>query len=395
MCNLIKRSAMSSRCRQAEPKGVVIVMVAVLLVVLLGCVAMAVDIGYLYVARAELQRTADAAALAGAHAMGRGADSPFGEYLYPEDIYSQAESCALANKVVNQDIILNRNTDITVGYLANPQNRSATLQIVSLDQANAVQVFARRTSAHAGGEIPLFFGSLFGISTSALGASAIAVLDDRFYAYRGGNGMPFTLHVDTWNDEIIQGNGADEYGYDENTGSLTGSPDGVPEAKLFPNKEKDKGKGNDGAGNFGILHIGSGSNGVPALREQILNGISQDDFVDLTGEPMVKFYEYDSGAAVSYQIEGNPGIKAGMKDALEEKVGQVVGFFLHTSVSGTGSNAAFTVVAMRFGRVMNVDLTGNDKAIIIQPVPYTGQGVLTSPNAPSTDRLIATLQLVR
>ena len=43
-------------------------MVAVLLVLLLGCVALAVDIGYLYVVRTELQRTADAAAMAGAPA---------------------------------------------------------------------------------------------------------------------------------------------------------------------------------------------------------------------------------------------------------------------------------------------------------------------------------------
>ena len=71
-------------CQQR--KGTIIVMVAVMLVVLLGCVALAVDIGYLYVARAELQRAADAAALAGAQAMGRDYDSPFGEYLYPEDI---------------------------------------------------------------------------------------------------------------------------------------------------------------------------------------------------------------------------------------------------------------------------------------------------------------------
>jgi len=50
---------------------------------------------------------------------------------------------------------------------------------------------------------------------------------------------------------------------------------------------------------------------------------------------------------------------------------------------------------MRFGRIMNVDLSGNDKAIMIQPVPYYGQGVLISPNAPSTNKLIGTLELVR
>ena len=120
-----------------QPKGAVIVMVAVLLVVILGCAALAVDIGYLYVARAELQRTADAAAMAGAQALGRASDSPFGEYLSAENIYSQAELYAQSNEVVRQGVVLNRNTDITIGYLANPRDRSAALQIVSLDQANA------------------------------------------------------------------------------------------------------------------------------------------------------------------------------------------------------------------------------------------------------------------
>ncbi|KKL08384.1 hypothetical protein LCGC14_2576400, partial [marine sediment metagenome] len=56
--------------------GAIIVMVAVMLVVLLGCVALAVDIGYLYVARAELQRTADAAALAGVSELPESPESP-------------------------------------------------------------------------------------------------------------------------------------------------------------------------------------------------------------------------------------------------------------------------------------------------------------------------------
>ena len=79
-----------------QRKGVVIVMVAVLLVVMLGCVALAVDIGYLYVARTELQRTADAAALAGARALGRGSSTPFGEHLYLEADVSAEQAVQMA-----------------------------------------------------------------------------------------------------------------------------------------------------------------------------------------------------------------------------------------------------------------------------------------------------------
>ena len=405
MLNSNQHGNVSLHRQRSARKGAITVMVAILSVVLLGCVALAIDVGHLYVARTELQRAADSAALAGAQALGRNSESPLGEYLFADNIYGQAESYGESNNCVRQAVILNRNTDIEIGYLENPRDLSANLQTLPLDQCNAVRVVARRNSSNAAGEIPLFFAPLWGITTRAVSASAIAVLDDRFYAYRGGNGAPFTLHIDTWNDEIVQGNGEDNYGYDKNTGDITNSPDGIPEVRLFPNREgpgggkgKAKDGENDGAGNFGILEIGEGGNGVPPLRDQIRNGISQDDFVDLTGEPMIKFYDYDSGDEVSYSILGEPGVKAGLKDSMEEKVGQVVGFFLHNDVSGTGSNTVFNVVGMRFGRVMEVDLTGNannGKAIIIQPVPHYDRGILTSPNAPSSDQLMGTLELVR
>ena len=386
-------------------KGVVVVMVAVLLVVLLGCAALAIDIGYLYVARTELQRTADAAAMAGAQGLGRGSDEPSGEFLYAEDVYSQAEAYALSNKVAHEGVVLNRDSDIIIGYLADVHDRSASIQIVPLDQANAVQVIARRTSDN-GGTIPLFFASIFGINSSAVGASAVAVLDDRFYAFApkqlGGVGaVPFAVDQEDWNDQIEMGNGPDEYSFDSDMRDILVAPDGINEIKLFAEKlGPSEAEENDGAGNFGVLHIGSGSLGTSTIVNQINNGISGDDFVSMTGERMIKFYNQVSDApvvynAVSYDISGDPGLKTGMENAMEAKIGKVVGFFIHDGVVQTGSNATFNIVGMRFGRVMSVELHGGDKAIIIQPVPYYGPDIITSPHVPSTDRLIGRLELVR
>ncbi len=389
-----------------QRKGAIIVMVAVMLVVLLGCAALAVDIGYLYVARAELQRTADAAAMAGAQALGRSSDSPIGDYYQCSGVvYSEAEKYASLNAAVGQGVVLNRNSDITIGYLADPHDRNAALQIVSLDQANAVQVIARRTSSHTGGEIPLFFAPLWGLNSSTVGASAIAVLDDRFYAYApkpiGGIGaLPLAVDEQVWNDQIVVGNGSDQYSFDSITGDVSTSLDGVPEVKLFPTKlgpsEQDD---NEGAGNFGVLHIGP-SSGTSTIVEQINNGISAEDFTDLTGEPMIKFYEQVSGEpvvynAVSYDILGDPGMKVGMENAVQAKIGKKVGIFLYNDVSGTGANTVFSITGMRFVRVMSVDLHGGDKVIVIQPVPYYGPDILTSPYVPSTDGLTGTLELVR
>lgn len=62
----IGRAVRRDRRRQTRQKGVVIVLMAILLVVVLAFLALAVDVGRLYVARADLQTAADAAALAGA-----------------------------------------------------------------------------------------------------------------------------------------------------------------------------------------------------------------------------------------------------------------------------------------------------------------------------------------
>ena len=54
-----------------DERGVSAIVVAVVLVMLIGFLALAIDIGYLYATKNELQNTADAAALAGAGQLGQ------------------------------------------------------------------------------------------------------------------------------------------------------------------------------------------------------------------------------------------------------------------------------------------------------------------------------------
>jgi len=60
--------------RASDERGAVVVIVALVAVVLFGFVALAVDAARIYAERAELQRTADAAALSGAQAAWQGPD---------------------------------------------------------------------------------------------------------------------------------------------------------------------------------------------------------------------------------------------------------------------------------------------------------------------------------
>lgn len=61
-----KRVSRSSRRLRAARKGNIVVLTAVLMVVMLGMVAFAVDVGYMYTLQTQLSRSVDAAALAGA-----------------------------------------------------------------------------------------------------------------------------------------------------------------------------------------------------------------------------------------------------------------------------------------------------------------------------------------
>lgn len=62
------------RTRLREEHGVVAVTVAILMIVFLGLAALAVDMGYLYTVKRQLQASADAAALAGVRELIEGAD---------------------------------------------------------------------------------------------------------------------------------------------------------------------------------------------------------------------------------------------------------------------------------------------------------------------------------
>jgi hypothetical protein len=62
-----------------------------------------------------------------------------------------------------------------------------------------------------------------------------------------------------------------------------------------------------------------------------------------------------------------------------------------------GQNAVYRIVGMRFGRVMHIDLHGqpDNKRLVIQPTPYTGEGIIVIHYAPTTDGQVGRLRLVR
>ena len=116
-----------------EPRGTALVLVAAVIGVLLGLAVLTVDVGILYLNKAEVQTAADAAALAGAHDLHHSTDLA----------KVTAERYAAANGKAGDEVITN--TDV----------------------ANQITVTVRR-------DVDLYFAKLFDVAQSEVHATATA-----------------------------------------------------------------------------------------------------------------------------------------------------------------------------------------------------------------------------
>jgi len=384
----------------ARRRGAVAVMFAVMVVVLLGFAALSVDVGHLYLAKAELQRTADAAALSGALSLADDRQIIYDQGEQDEDSLQEMADAvaALAVNIAAQNSANNlapvlQDGDVVVGLFdfANP-----TAPLAVGGGVNAVQVTARLTQASANGPVAHFFAPVLGAMHSDVTASAVAAFDDHFVGYAppsSGPGplIPFTIYVDEYEDQLV--NGPDQFEYDDDLALVREFPDSVREIRLFPYKDDE---GGDGAGNFGILNIGIGNMGVPGVQGQILYGVTAEQLAQEIGTSEVRFFD-DDGNPITHDVTGNPGMQVGMEDAVETRVGDVVGFFVHSQLVDTGSNSVYTITNIRFGRLMEVHLTGkpDERRIRIQPAVYTDPGIITDPDAPSSQGQVGKVLIVQ
>jgi Flp pilus assembly protein TadG len=136
-------------------KGQVLVLFALVLVVLIGLAALGIDVGYMYTVRHELQRCADAGALAGAS---RFINGP-GETGTWAEAAVQAEATVRAIDFATKDNVVQTKLD--------PSNGNDNI-VVTFDQGpDRIKVQTERT-------VPLFFSKLFLGPTKRITAYAVA-----------------------------------------------------------------------------------------------------------------------------------------------------------------------------------------------------------------------------
>ena len=301
--------------------------------------------------------------------------------------YSRRAAAVVLAVVAIPVMIIFASLAIDIGQIcrarAELQNAADAAALAGDGRWNAVEVTTRRYSDGPNHAVPLYFATYFGVSESNVKAKARAAFIDRMAGYKFKNGalIPFTIQEDAYKNMVASG--SDLYSF--NGTSVASASDQVREVELYPNGTS--------SGNFGTVNVGVGNEGTATLGDQITNGLSAAALSSEFGTSELRFYD-SSGVARTYTGTGNPGISAGMENAVESRVGQVVGFFLYRSVSGTGSTSTYTISGIRFARVMYVHLS-TPKSLVVQPVAYTYDGVIVDPQAPSTDGAVGRVMLVQ
>ena len=170
----------------ARRRGNIAILSALLLAIMMGMVAFAVDLGYIAEARTELQRTADAVALAAAARL-------------PDQ--SAARTAGIATSTSNSTTISPTlaNSNFEFGWW-NRRTSTFTSPAPSNRNTNAVRVTVRRTQAN-GNPLNLFFGRVLGKSSTDLTVIAVGWNDRGLCgAFVGIQSLdvPGTLNTDSY-----------------------------------------------------------------------------------------------------------------------------------------------------------------------------------------------------
>jgi hypothetical protein len=301
-----------------------------------------------------------------------------------------------ANQFANQNNVCTAapalsSSDIQVGYTS--QLRGGSVSNDSSLPFYAVRVKVKKTAGQ-NGQVPFFFGRIFGNSGHDMTSESTAVMARKIQGFQTPSGsdtldiLPFALDEQTWNNMIALASGSggasggsDQYSFNSSTGGVSSGSDGVLEVNLYP-------QGTGSPGNRGTVDIGGSNNSTNDIKRQILSGISASDLVAL-GKPLM----LDSYGKL--QLNGDTGISAGVKDQLAQIIGKKRIIPIFKSVTGNGNNANYTIVKFAGIRVMYVNLTGSmsSKKLIVQPAPVIAKNGIRSTSVNSSDFVLSPVLL--
>ncbi len=269
------------------------------LTTMLTALALALNTGWLCLARQELSNAADASALAGVHRLIDDAwlrDGKPGIFALLDRVNETAGEFAARNRVLGQPVQLDT-TGFNIGDVVlgsyDPREpgvlERAELEYLSsltLDEVNTVAVTAIRGQQRQN-PIPILLGPLVLQASAEMRISSLAYLDRDVIGFRAriGSPVPFVpiavrsdptaADTSSWESQIRQRQGPDEYKFNPVARIFILGSDQIPEIVLEIPLELGPG----GLNNAVLLSLGRES-----LATQIVNGLSERDLRSRQGK---------------------------------------------------------------------------------------------------------------
>lgn len=184
----------------SSENGGVLVIVALAFILFLAFTALAIDVGYMMVAKNELQNAADASALAATRQLGVIYQGMTYEQQQtyvcdPGTIVPVAAGTASSNTAATKSVVV-LPEDVVIGVW----DFDAHTLTPTLTQPDAVQVTARRDDAAHGGPVTTFFFKIFNIQSYPVRADATAALGGQSTAEPGELQLPIGVSVTKFPD---------------------------------------------------------------------------------------------------------------------------------------------------------------------------------------------------
>jgi hypothetical protein len=281
--------------------------VALAAIPLLGMAAFAVDYGYLLKARTDLQRAADAAALAAVLSL---EPSPTGEQDLAA-VRAAVREYAAANAGSGFTVL---DDDIVIGRFE-PSTIYSNLQILNTGIFDTVRVTLRR-DGNSNPRAQLFLARAIGFGEASVTATATAALQKATGLREGADILPFGVPLADW-DDMNQGD----------TWSIYGDGRILDEF------------GSEIPGNWGTVDVGATDNSTSDLNEQILNGLQQSDLDALYYSGTIPTNTHIS-AFYAMWLDADTGLSAGLRQSLYQVIGQQRLVPIYDQLLGEGGDNA-------------------------------------------------------
>lgn len=330
---------MTRRISKRIPKrrGAVVVLFAIMAIVFVGLVAFAVDYGYILSQKTDLQRAADAAALAAVQDLSPDADGDQGTAAAKATVreYVASNLGETGFNVADADIQIGRFDTSTI---------YSNVTLLDNGVKDAVRVTLRRDGS-TNERLPLIFARAIGISDAALTVSATAVLQKPSLLPPGAGVLPFAVPKDEWDDVDI-GESWIIYG----DGRITDS------------------SGHEVPGNWGTTDIGNSNNSTNELRTQIEQGLQQSDLNGLHDDGRISS-DAHIDATEPMWLNSDPGLSAGIESAVQAVQGQTKVIPLFDSMNsgnggGGGNNLEYRVVGWGVVTVGDSNFNGANNSYV-------------------------------